>query len=307
MLYARLREKSERDYEIPFSKRRRVAVETLRDWLRLYRKGGFDALLPRPRSDNGLCRALPRDLSDWLVEYKDSHRELTVPKLLEKAVELGKVEDGVKLSTATVHRLLAQHGLNRAENADRGTDRRHFEYEQAGELWMSDVMHGPGVVVADKRKRKTYLIGIIDDATRLVPYAAFAMNENTASYLPVLKQAVLRRGVPKRFVRRQWLGVSDAPSSRGLRSAWDHPDPRSALPTIGERKAGTIFQNGADALFGRNRCGIANQPDRPQSSFLGVGRGGVPSRAASGTRRRVPARSLGGAVGRGTDGAKRSL
>jgi transposase InsO family protein len=198
-LYARLREKSERDYEIPFSKRRRVAVETLRDWLRLYRKGGFDALLPRPRSDNGLCRALPRDLSDWLVEYKDSHRELTVPKLLEKAVELGKVEDGLKLSTATVHRLLAQHGLNRSENADRGKDRRHFEYEQAGELWMSDVMHGPGVVVGDKRKRKTYLIGIIDDATRLVPYAAFAMNENTASYLPVLEQAVLRRGVPKRL------------------------------------------------------------------------------------------------------------
>jgi hypothetical protein len=33
---------------------------------------------------------LPRELSDWLVEYKDSHRELTVPKLLEKAVEMGK-------------------------------------------------------------------------------------------------------------------------------------------------------------------------------------------------------------------------
>jgi len=30
-LYARLRAKAERDYEIPFSKRRRVAVETLRD------------------------------------------------------------------------------------------------------------------------------------------------------------------------------------------------------------------------------------------------------------------------------------
>lgn len=64
---------------------------------------------------------------------------------------------------------------------------------------MSDVMHGPCVVVGDKKKRKSYLIGIIDDATRLVPYAAFALNENTASYLPVLEQAVLRRGVPKRL------------------------------------------------------------------------------------------------------------
>jgi transposase InsO family protein len=198
-LYAKLRAKAERDYEIPFSRRRRVAVETLRDWLRAYRRSGFDGLLPKPRSDNGLCRALPRELCDWLVEYKDEHRDLTVPKLIEKAVELDKLPEGLKLSPATVHRLLAQHGLNRAESAERGKDRRHFEYEQAGELWMSDVMHGPSVVVGDKRKRKTYLIGIIDDATRIVPYAEFALRENTACYLPVLEQAVLRRGVPKRL------------------------------------------------------------------------------------------------------------
>lgn len=180
-LYAKLRAKAERDYEIPFSRRRRVAVETLRDWLRAYRRSGFEGLLPKPRSDNGLCRALPRELCDWLVEYKDEHRDLTVPKLIEKAIELDKVPDGLKLSPATVHRLLGQHGLNRAETAERGKDRRHFQYEQAGELWMSDVMHGPSVVVADKKKRKTYLIGIIDDATRVVPYAAFALQENTAA------------------------------------------------------------------------------------------------------------------------------
>lgn len=198
-LYAKLRAKAERDYEIPFSRRRRVAVETLRDWLRAYRRSGFDGLLPKPRSDNGLCRALPRELCDWLVEYKDEHRDLTVPKLIEKAVELDKLPDGLKLSPATVHRLLGQHGLNRAETAERGKDRRRFQYEQAGELWMSDVMHGPSVVVGDKKKRKTYLIGVIDDATRIVPYAAFALQENTACYLPVLEQAVLRRGVPKRL------------------------------------------------------------------------------------------------------------
>lgn len=198
-LYAKLRAKAERDYEIPFSRRRRVAVETLRDWLRAYRRSGFDGLLPKPRSDNGLCRAVPRELCDWLVEYKDEHRDLTVPKLIEKAIELDKLPEGLKLSPATVHRLLAQHGLNRAESAERGKDRRHFQYEEAGELWMSDVMHGPSVVVGDKKKRKTYLIGIIDDATRIVPYAAFALHENTACYLPVLEQAVLRRGVPKRL------------------------------------------------------------------------------------------------------------
>jgi putative transposase len=32
-----------------------------------------------------------------------------------------------------------------------------------------------------------------------VPYIAFAFNENTTAFLPVLKQAILRRGVPKRL------------------------------------------------------------------------------------------------------------
>jgi hypothetical protein len=64
---------------------------------------------------------------------------------------------------------------------------------------MSDVMHGPAVITEGRRKHKSYLIAFIDDATRLVPFASFALAENTAAFLPVLEQALLRRGVPKRL------------------------------------------------------------------------------------------------------------
>ena len=60
-------------------------------------------------------------------------------------------------------------------------DRRRFAFAQAGELWMSDVMHGPSVLVGDRTRRKTYLIAFIDDATRLISHAAFALSENTAT------------------------------------------------------------------------------------------------------------------------------
>jgi len=60
------------------------------------------------------------------------------------------------------------------------------------------VMHGPGVFDA-RRKRKTYLIALLDDATRIVPYASFAFAENVGSFLPVFLQALRRRGVPKRL------------------------------------------------------------------------------------------------------------
>ena len=71
-------------------------------------------------------------------------------------------------------------------------------FRDAGELWMSDVMHGPKV--SDRRKRrKTYLIAFIDDATRVIPFAAFAHSEHTTTFLPVFKQAIARRGLPARL------------------------------------------------------------------------------------------------------------
>ena len=104
----------------------------------------------------------------------------------------------VHLAPSTVHRLLAREGLLDKSPEAPTADRRRFAYRYAGELWMSDVMHGPAV--ADGRKRrKSYLIAFIDDATRVVPFAAFAFAENTAAFLPVFKQALLRRGQPARL------------------------------------------------------------------------------------------------------------
>ena len=48
-LYAMMVEKAQHEYEIPGSKRQRIATETIRGWVRDYRRGGFDALQPRPR------------------------------------------------------------------------------------------------------------------------------------------------------------------------------------------------------------------------------------------------------------------
>ena len=63
---------------------------------------------------------------------------------------------------------------------------------------MSDVMHGPKVTDG-RRRRKTFLIAFIDDATRVLPFAAFAHAENTTAFLPVFKHAIVRRGLPMRL------------------------------------------------------------------------------------------------------------
>ena len=254
-LYAKLAEKASREHEIPGTLRRRVAAETIREWLRAWRKGGFDALLPKTRSDAGQARAIPREVADLLVHMKDENRGLTVPLVIEKALASGAVPEGLVLAPATVHRLLSRHGLMRARPEDpTGKDRRRFAFDKAGELWMSDVMHGPSVVTDGKKKRKTYLLALLDDATRVITHASFALSENTAAFLPVLEQAVRRRGLPKRLYvdngalyRSQHLGLVCAklgvtliharpymPQGKGKIERFFRTARMQLLPTLGE-------------------------------------------------------------------------
>ena len=198
--YARLQEKAAKTYDIPGSRRGKVAVETLRGWLRDYRRGGFDALRPKPRADRGQARAIPDEVADLLCTIKDDKRDFSVRMVIDAARASGQVPADLSLATATVHRLLAGKGLM-AKQPDEPTskDRRHFAFAKANELWTSDVMHGLAVPVDGRRRHKTYLLALLDDATRVVPYARFAFAENTAAFLPVLEQGICRRGIPKRL------------------------------------------------------------------------------------------------------------
>jgi len=197
-LYALLTEKAQKPYEIPGTLRTRVAPETIRGWLRAYRRGGFEALRPQPRRDHGRCRALPQNVADLLCSLKEDKPALSVDAVIAQARKSSLVTPELVLAPSTVHRLLSRHGLMEKGQEPTSKDRRRFSFDKANELWMSDVMHGPGVFDV-RRKRKSYLIALLDDATRVVPYAAFTSAENVGSFLPVLEQAVRRRGVPKRL------------------------------------------------------------------------------------------------------------
>jgi transposase InsO family protein len=202
-LYEEIRNRAARDHEIPGSTRTRVASETIRTWLKRYRRHGFDGLVPRLRGDRGQSRAIPREVADVLLSIKEDHPDLSVPLVIREARKTGAIPEEQPLPPSTVHRLFGAHGLMRKELAQPSdNDRRRFAFEKAGELWMSDVMHGPAVALGADRpnvRRKTYLIAFLDDATRVVPFAAFAFAENTTAFLPIMMQAIMRRGIPLRL------------------------------------------------------------------------------------------------------------
>ena len=123
--------------------------------------------------------------------------------LIRQARASGSVPATTTLAPATVYRLLRHEGLmGLAADSSDGQDRRRFSHREAGALWMTDCMHGPKVGSDprdQRRRRKAYLLAIIDDATRVIPHAAFTFAESAEAFLPVFRQALLRRGVPQRL------------------------------------------------------------------------------------------------------------
>ena len=192
----RLKEIAGRTYVIPGSDRTRIAANTLRGWVKLYRDGGFEALYPKPRTDRGLPRRLPAEVAERLVALKTDNPDWSVRSVIRAAGEEGIDHP---LAPSTVHRLFSREGLFDKKPGD-GVDRRRFAFKEAGELWMGDVMHGPKIKIG-RTRRKTYLIAFIDDATRVVPFAAFAFAfaENVQAFLPVFKNAIIRRGICQRL------------------------------------------------------------------------------------------------------------
>ena len=119
-LYARIRRKADAEYVIPGTSRTRVASETIGDWLEAYRRGGFEALLPKPRVERSQSRTLPDEVVEVLAT-KQANPKLSVQLVIREALKHPEVPNGLPLPPSTVHRLLARHGLM-AKPDEHGSD-----------------------------------------------------------------------------------------------------------------------------------------------------------------------------------------
>ncbi len=121
---------------------------------------------------------------------------------------------------------------------------------RANQIWFGDVMHGPRVLVQG-RSRKTYLVSLLDDASRLIVHSAFCLAETALEIEGVLKQGVLKRGIAQKTHRRQWIRLSLSLVARHLRSTLHQSDLLQALRARGKGQVGTLAQNPSDAVLER--------------------------------------------------------
>ena len=194
-----LREKAERQWLIPYSRRTRISVSTLALWVRRYEGGGrkLESLYPQGRSDIGQSRVLDEEVAQLLINLKKEHPRATITGLIRALKERKVIDPWAKICPTTVYRFLKGQGL--WEGPPQAVkDRRRFEAEFPNDLWQSDMMYGP-MVKMEGRQRKTFLFAFLDDMSRMVPHAQFYLSEGLESYLDCLRQALLRRGLPRRL------------------------------------------------------------------------------------------------------------
>ncbi|NNJ84028.1 MAG: DDE-type integrase/transposase/recombinase [Gammaproteobacteria bacterium] len=187
-----------RDYDIPGSSKTLLSAKTIEGWYYAYRKEGIEGLEPHPRSDSGLSKLSPKLQALLLAAKRENPRRSirVLKRLMEEEGYAGKDE----LSRSAIHRLLQRHDLSRPTCLDSPKEEfRRFQAPYAGDIWYGDVMHGPRIIV-DGRRRRIYLVTVMDDASRLVAHSAFCLGETALDIEGVLKQALLKRGRPRKLV-----------------------------------------------------------------------------------------------------------
>ena len=193
-----------------------LSGRTLRRWVAVFKKQGFDGLLPRERKDKGSCKAIPAEALEIAAELR---KEL--PARSAQRVQQLLAAEGYKVARSTLERQLRLQGLSGREikAAQKQVVSRRFNRQGRNTLWQTDLKYGPYLPDPDHpgHKLRTYLIAIIDDATRMVVQAEFYANQKLPVLEDALRKAILRCGTPdnlyldngKIFVS-QWLRLACA-------------------------------------------------------------------------------------------------
>jgi putative transposase len=189
------RKQAETEHDFPRYGLRKISVSTMKAWLRKYRKGGFDTLKPKNRSDGGRPRRFDEGLLKAIEIKCQAHPSFSVQKLYEE------LRDQDLLGHPSVHyntllRVVKEQGWLPLKG--RIDVRKAYEVDNVNDLWISDFMHGPQVRTAN-RSAKAILCAIIDDHSRMVVGHAFSASETISALTVVLKEAFLAYGIPKRL------------------------------------------------------------------------------------------------------------
>lgn len=179
-----VRELAERAHDGPFGEPVRVSRTTIDRWIRAWRAGGFEALVPRPAR---VTPRTPAEVLDLAVALKRENPQRTAVQI----TRILRAQSGWAPSERTLQRHFVRLQLDHGRPAT-GQVFGRFEADRCNELWTGDALHGPQLA-----GRKTYLFCFLDDRSRAVMGARFGFCEDTVRLAAALRPALAARGVPE--------------------------------------------------------------------------------------------------------------
>lgn len=183
---------SEKEITLPDGRRRRFRPATYKWWVHLYRKSGMDGLMRHTRSDQGSTRKLSGSASAFIRQEIGRYPRITGQLIYDRMISKGIIRKD-EVSVDTVQRYIRRCDLRSAEARPK-KERLAWEFEHACDGYEADTAYTFYLTDESGRKRRTYLIAIIDDASRLIVGARFFFHDNAANFHKVWKSAVRRYG-----------------------------------------------------------------------------------------------------------------
>jgi transposase InsO family protein len=168
----------------PFGGQHCYSRDTLDRWIRRYRAGGFDALMPSIRHPGSRIDTGVLELAVALKRENPARTAAQVARIL-------RASSGHSPSESTLLRLFHRRDLMGPAVGESGVAFGRFEADVPNERWVGDALHSPRV-----GGRKTYLFAFLDDHSRLVTGYRFGFAEDTVRLAAALEPALASRGVP---------------------------------------------------------------------------------------------------------------
>lgn len=168
---------------------------TLERWTSRYRSGGMDALMPVARVDKGTTRVLDDVAIEEIYRLREKYPRINATMIHTLLIQNGYIKNNV--SKRAVQRFIKTNDLKSARNPN-VKDRKAFEEPEFGCMWQSDTCYLP-YITENGKSRRTYLIMIIDDHSRLIVGGQIFYHDNAYNYQKVLKQSIATYGIPDKL------------------------------------------------------------------------------------------------------------
>ncbi len=191
---AYFRAASAKGVKAPDGSIRHYADSTIERWYLDYKHKGFEGLLPVSRSDAGRPRKLDDDLVRRIRYMKENFPRLSAAAIHRQLLADGSIRKG-EISESTVLRYVKQ--IVEEYQLPVGKDMRRYERPHINEVWCGDSSVGPYLKTGDGKKKKVYIIALIDDASRFITGVDLFFNDNFINLLSVMRSAVAKFGRPK--------------------------------------------------------------------------------------------------------------